>query len=420
MIPKELFLRILKHFLHPDMETGEMELSAAEIPGLMQFAAQHSVCPIVYDAIKDTEAFAGLPEQVREEYHRQVRDSVIIQICKTNSFLVIYRKLAAAGVTALVLKGIVLRSLYAKPDYRASCDEDLLIPKAQFYAADRVLREAGFSAETCSDPLQRHEITYHHAVTGVHLEIHLSLFPEDSQAYGRLNEEFPNVFDRRTAENIDNVRIETLDPTQHMLYLLCHGLKHFLHSGFGIRQICDMLMFAQTFGDRIDWKEVEKRTRRQHMYVFWMNLFDIGEKYLGFSWKAAGLERPENLKLDSGDMLEDLLDSGIYGKSSAGRNHSANMTLQAAGQGKQNGLRTTLFPNFDYMSSRYPYLKKHRWLLPAAWIQRDAEYFRHSNRREISEALSTGNRRISLLEKYEIVDFGKKNVKTGASGTDRD
>lgn len=35
-----------------------------------------------------------------------------------------------------------------------------------------------------------------------------------------------------------------MNASDHLFYLICHALKHFYHSGFGIRQVCDILLFA--------------------------------------------------------------------------------------------------------------------------------------------------------------------------------
>ena len=64
---------------------------------------------------------------------------------------------------------------------------------------------------------------------------------------------------------------------------------------------------------------------------FCINLLDIGERYLGFSYEASGAVRAaKKLHPDSEALLIDILDAGSFGKSSAGRIHSANITLYAA------------------------------------------------------------------------------------------
>ena len=410
MIIKSTFLQIMNRFIHPEAPAPAVsQLQTREIGELFRLARLHALYPAVYEAVQTAPAYLALPEEERRRRKQQTLQMVISQTQRTFHFLRIYQALLDQGLTPLVVKGLVLRSLYEKPDYRASSDEDLLIRREDFFRVDAALKAMGFTRDEVEKPQEQHEITFLDNATGVHLEIHMSLFPEQSGAYGRLNREFTQVFDHSVVQTIQGVPIHTLEPTEHMLYLLCHGLKHFLHSGFGIRQLCDMIVFAEAYGEKIDWARVEEATRRQNMYVFWMNLFDIGQRCLGFSWEKAGLQRPENVDLDSEAMLDDLLCSGIYGKSTENRVHSANITLQAAQSGHRSAMPlASLFPGLSYMQRSYPYLKRHKWLLPAAWVQRGAGYLRKAGKQDVSAVLDTGNYRVGLMKKYGIIGDTKK------------
>lgn len=373
---------------------------------ILQMATEHAVLPIVYEAVWRDESFQMVPEQMRMMCKFQVKRQVVRQAQGTMLFLDLYHRMADAGVTPLVMKGIVCREMYVTPDYRVSGDEDMLVRREEFETLDRFLLQSGFQRNEVEDMESEHEVTYMHPMNGMHLEVHLSLFPEESGSYGRLNQEFPDLFERQAVLNIQGVDVHTLDATQHMLYLLCHGLKHFLHSGFGIRQICDMVLFAETYGTKIDWAEIEDRTKRQNMYVFWMNLFDIGERYLGFSWEKAGLMKPKDEILASDAMLSDILDSGVFGKSSEERLHSANITLQAsdANAQKSSGVVAALFPEYEYMRKQYSYIEGKKWLLPVAWLQRMLAYRKKMRGKDMAKPVETGKQRVALLKKYGIIE----------------
>ena len=403
---KELFLCILKKYIHPDHEKIEIkDMTDEKWNNLFQMAVIHSVLPIIHEAIWQEEAYKKLPENVKEVLKYTSKRDIIRQSQYTAYFIELYKIFLKNGLKPLVVKGLILRNMYKDPDYRASGDEDILIKKDDFDKMDQILLQCGFLREKIEDPKDQHEISYYNRNNGFHLELHLTLFPKESGAYGRLNENFQNVFERSIKECINAVDIYTLDVTQHMLYLFCHGLKHFLHSGFGIRQLCDMVLFAETYGADIDWDEIISIMKKENMYVFVMNLLDIGERYLGFSWKKANLQRPEEELLDSEQLLDDLLLSGVYGKSNEERNHSANITLQAAESKKgKKGLVRSLFPEYSYMCRQYSYLKKYKILLPVAWIQRIFTYAKHTENKTIRQTVDIGNQRVGLLKKYNIID----------------
>lgn len=247
-----------------------------------------------------------------------------------------------------------------------------------------------------------HEISYFQPQTGVYIELHCTLFPEESGAYGHLNREFAHVFEQSICENIQGTEIWTLNPTEHMFYLICHSFKHFLHSGFGLRQVCDMVKMAEHYGAQIDWAYIDGKLDRLHMDVYWKGLVEIGTRYLSASWEL------KSGNVDGHELLLDLLESGIYGDSTMERKHSSNMTLAAVKSGKKNltaSLKESLFPSISYMKAKYGWLEKCPWLLPAAWAVRIVSYMKSSRKRDEREnSVEIGINRVELLRKYDIID----------------
>ena len=184
------------------------------------------------------------------------------------------------------------------------------------------------------------EMGYIHPKTGVFYEIHTRLFSTESSAYGYLNRAFSDVFAHPSRVEVQGQSIFTLEETHHLFYLLCHSFKHFLHGGVGIRQICDMVQMIRIYGRKIDWEMFWQLCEEYHMMCFCINLLDIGERYLGFSYEASGAVRAtKKLRPDSEALLIDLLDAGSFGKSSAGRIHSANITLYAIQNAEKAGYK---------------------------------------------------------------------------------
>ena len=147
----------------------------------------------------------------------------------------------------------------------------------------------------------------------LHIELHKELFSSESEAYGRLNEFFTRAFERKIRMEIGGTEIYTMCHTDHLLYLILHAFKHFLHSGFGIRQVCDIAVYADTYGKEIDWDYILEKCKETNADLFAASLFDIGEKWLVFDQKKAGY--PENwAKLDANgnELLADLLEGGVF------------------------------------------------------------------------------------------------------------
>ena len=211
---------------------------------------------------------------------------------------------------------------------------------------------------------------------------------------------------------IDNTDIRTMGYTDHLFYLICHAFKHFPHSGFGIRQVCDIILFANAYGDAIDWERVLEQCREIQADLFATALFGIDEKYLTFAPERVHYtESWREIRIDETDMLMDLLDSGIYGNANMSRKHSSNMTLDAVaadkiGKKAGNTVLKSLFPSAKKLESRYPYLRKYPVLLPIAWADRILKYRKETaagGDNAAADSVKIGNQRIELMKKYGII-----------------
>ena len=369
--------------------------------------AQQKVLPMAADALAPGLG-AGSGDSAFAAVRKTAVQTMAMQLHRSAVFLEVYRKLLEKGTHPLVVKGILCRELYPKPDLRISADEDLLVSEEELPAVLEVLRKAGMTA---ADPDAEQVLACRDSRTGLYLELHRTLFPASSEVYGGLNRFFEDAFANAVQVPLEGRVVWSLCPEEHLLYLILHSFKHFLHSGFGIRQVCDICLFTHRYGEEVDWPRLAQRLEQARAEVFAANLLAIGRKYLGFSAYPEAVERwmaGFGEKLDCEDLLADLLASGIYGSSSLPRQHSSLITLNAAkdgaaGRGAHRVLRTAFPPRKDMLKA-YPYLERYPWLLPAAWVQRLSRYQREGEGADSArESLAIGSRRVELLKKYCII-----------------
>ena len=402
------FLYILKSALLGNQISELDPLTDKDWKELSALAVQHKVLPMVYDAVCGLPQLQGTP--FLDVLKKTIRQQVVLQAQKNHGFLTLYRALQEAGVTPLVIKGIICRNLYPKPDYRISADEDLLILPDQFPICHQILTRQGMQTTATPEQLENdYEIPYRGTTRPLYIELHRSLFSPEAEAYGHWNGFFADVFDRMATEQIDGVAVGTLAPTDHLFYLIAHALKHFLHSGFGIRQICDIIMYANHHGSTVDWGRLLEQCNLIHAERFAAAIFEIGRAYLVFDPDNACYPHAwRKIQVSAEPLLEDILSGGIYGSATKSRQHSSNITLNAvaAEQGNRkagNPLLVSLFPPKSDMCGRYPWLKKDPWLLPLAWADRILRYRRETGSGDTAEPLKIGNTRIELLREYGII-----------------
>jgi hypothetical protein len=376
------------------------ELTADQWRELFAMAAEHKVLPLIFEPAYPQ--VARLDPALAADTKRQVRLQVVAQTIRTAEFLELYRALEEAGATPLVVKGIVCRQLYPRADHRPSADEDLWIPPEQYPLCHGVMTRLGLvTGETDANGV--YEVPYRRAGSSLYIELHKHLFPPGFRV---ADAEFNGFFShaRHVIEQIPGGSLRTLHPTDHMTYLLFHAFKHFLHSGFGIRQICDILLFAHRHGGAIDWERVRLSCRAIRAEKFAAALFAIGTRHLGFGpvgpWGS--------LYVDEKPLLQDVLCAGVYGSADLSRQHSSTITLEAVSTRKKApaGILAAAFPTAKHLEGRYPWLKKQPWLLPVAWTSRMADYLRETKRRpdsSLADALKIGTERVELLKRYDIL-----------------
>lgn len=409
-----LFLQAFNASLQNKNVNWDRDFSSEEWTALFRVAESHRVLPMIYEAVYSCPSAKKADGQLFRSFRQRTLHTVMVQALKTRAFLELLNGIIAAGVTPVVVKGLICRELYPKPDHRLSGDEDVLIPADQFALCHKAMCEFGMEPLVPEqDFAHAYEVPYGKKDSMLYVELHKQLFPPDSEAYGDWNRFFEGVQERAVAEHIQGVSVPTMGYTDHLLYLICHALKHFMHSGFGIRQVCDICLYANAYGAEIQWETLLTRCRELRADRFAAALFRIGEKHLTFdpdkaclpeSWRAIGV--------DERAMLEDLLDSGIYGADSMSRKHSSNITLNAVSAKKRggnagNGVLKTVFPSAKNLSGRYPYLREKPYLLPVAWADRLLKYRREtagSSDNHPAESVRIGNQRVRLMKQYGIIE----------------
>ena len=411
---QELFLQALKAALENKKVSWDDELEAQEWLALFHLAEVHNVLPLIYDAVYSCPAARKAEGELFLPFKRRTVQTVMLQTQKTNEFLRLYEKLRDAGIKPCVVKGIICRSIYPNPDHRVSSDEDIWIPKEQFPLGHEVMLSWGMSLSVPEQDIDAaYEVPYGKKGSPIYIELHKSLFPPESAAYGDLNRFFDGITENPEEVLVQGSKLYTMGHTDHLFYLICHAFKHFLHSGFGLRQVCDIILYANTYGDKIDWERIVDQCRQIRAELFTAALFRIGEKYLCFDGdKACYPAVWRELELDESVMLEDLLDSGVYGGANMSRKHSSNITLNAVSAQKQgqkagNNVLKTVFPPAKSLEGRFPYLKEHPYLLPVAWTSRIIHYQKELQQisgNDAAESIRIGNQRIELMKQYGIIE----------------
>lgn len=389
------------HIAKAAISGGDLPAEKADWPAIFTLANQQKLLPIVFEAVRKMPA-AEENVALFAVTKQQVIGQMLNQTVRSAEFSDLYHKLRSAGLHPIVVKGQLCSRLYPLKDHRISADDDLYIPDAEFMACHEQLLANGLTTDTPVDELATaDEVSYTKNGSPLYIELHRHLFDSAEDAHDELNHFFADL------NPVETDGFLAMPPHEHLLYLLLHAYKHFVRSGIGLRQFCDIGLWAREYHAEIDWQRLYDQCASVHAATFAAAAFRIARDYLGIDFD---LPMPWDASIDVEPLLHDSLCGGVYGSNDLTRLHSSTVTLnavKASRTGEKSSVLSTVFPNREYLERRYPYLKKRPYLLPVAWVQRIAHYASEKQSgtdNSASGSIKLGKERIELMKRYGIMD----------------
>ena len=389
------------HIVKAAVSGGDIPAENVDWPAVFALAGQQKLLPILFEAVRKTPA-AVENAALFAVTKQQVIGQVLNQTVRSAEFADLYRKLRKAGLRPIVVKGQLCSRLYPLKDHRISADDDLYIPDAEFMTCHEQLLANGLRTGAPADELaSADEVSYTKDGSPLYIELHRHLFDSAEDAHDELNHFFADL----NPVEIDGFL--AMPPHEHLLYLLLHAYKHFVRSGIGLRQFCDIGLWARAYHGEIDWQRLHEQCESVPAATFAAAAFRIARDDLGIEFD---LPAPWSDAVDVEPLLHDSLCGGVYGSNDLTRLHSSTVTLnavKASRTGEKSGVLRTVFPKREYLERNYPYLKKHPYLLPVAWAQRLAHYAGEKKTGADSSAsgsIKLARERIELMKRYDIMD----------------
>ena len=389
------------HIAKAAISGGNLPAEKVDWPSFFTLANQQKLLPILFEAVRKmpvAEENAALFAVTKQ----QVIGQVLNQTVRSVEFADLYRKLREAGLHPIVVKGQLCSRLYPLKDHRISADDDLYISDAEFMTCHKQLLTSSLTTDTPADELSTaDEVSYTKKGSPLYIELHRHLFDSSEDAHDELNHFFADL------KPVEIDGFLAMPPHEHLLYLILHAYKHFVRSGIGLRQFCDIGLWAREYQAEIDWHHLHDQCASVHAATFAAAAFHIARDYLGIEFS---LTAPWDASIDVEPLLHDTLCGGVYGSNDYRRLHSSTVTLnavKASRTGEKSSVLSTVFPKREYLEHRYPYLKKRPYLLPVAWVQRIAHYASEKQSgadNSASGSIKLAKERIELMKQYDIMD----------------
>lgn len=404
-----LLLKCVKCYMHNTQLDEAIDFGVDIWEKLYQLANEQRLLPVVYEIICHNSSFVKKDNLIKEHWRKKSIVSIIDQVNKSQAFLNLYEQVHKDNLNCIVTKGLILRELYEKKEWRTSGDEDVLVDKESFSQLHQLLIDNEYYVlnEDYIDDLE--VVVYDNYKSNLHLEVHKVLFGKET-VYNYFNDFFVNVFNEKRELVIDNRAIQIMEPQTQLLYLICHAFKHFVNLGVGLRQIMDIGMYSLKYHQEIDWHLLFNNIEKFNGDKFVGCIYAILNDYLGIAYDQINFPVDKiDYELDYYPFLKDLFAGGIYGKAQSKRTYG-HLLVNPMLKGKRKHLLLNIFfPSKDNLKQSYPILNEHPYLLLYVWIKRAIRFIKRyrkdysKNNISIKGIILENNERVNLLKKYEII-----------------
>lgn len=246
---QNVFAQIIKSSLTDNKNlcaSDANDLPGAEYAELVRLVRIHKLSALVYD---EFQMLSLCPPALTRQIDQMALSTV------NTSFDLLYvskdisERLFQNRIPSVIIKGITAASYYTQPLYRKSGDIDLLIPQTILYDAVDVCKGIGYEVKE----IQR---AHHHVVMAKEgspdIELHTMLAEpfDDEGVNALLSDQVARLFEDLEknkkcfqTKDILGISFEMLSDAYMAYELLIHMLQHYLRSGFGIRLLCDWVVF---------------------------------------------------------------------------------------------------------------------------------------------------------------------------------
>lgn len=293
------------------------EMTAEQWHKVIRLAQTHKVLSLCYDVLQQ---YPSIPEGCLNICERSSRQTVYNNYRLLFLTKYVVSLLLEAGIAVIVLKGEVTALLYPVPELRKSGDVDLLLEKPEaLTAACTILEENGFQIKDQQAAL--HHITFSSG-EGITIELHgMIAEPFDNRKINLYLERLiPEMFANGIEEKGWGFPLPSLAQGYHAFYLLLHMLQHFLRYGFGLKYLCDWVVFWNRQIDKEQSMIFLRLVSESGILGFAKMITAVCVEYLGLKKeKVAFLKADKITKEQKAELLKEIIEAGEFGKAQKDR-----------------------------------------------------------------------------------------------------
>ncbi len=319
---------------------------------LLQISAANHMSYLLLGALIRTD---NLPEEYKDNIRGRIMRSLMQGSVQVMELQAIEKCFEEKHIACQPMKGARMKFFYPAPEMREMSDIDILIHEDCFERAALELKNMGYELD---QSVKHHDIFEKKPYMVV--EAHRAMY-DKTVDYAQY-EYFKNLSRAVLREGFSYVY--DFKAEDFYIYMIAHMAKHFYARGCGVRNLVDIYVYLEKFGDKMDYKYLAEEFGRLGLITFTKHVEKLARIWL------AGEDGSEFYD----QLFEYMLNCGIYGKDENGIwNKFCEEKMKDREPGRLKLKLWYWFPPLHYMSEYYPWLEDREYLLIWAWIVRGVQ-----------------------------------------------
>ncbi|HBI6897034.1 TPA: nucleotidyltransferase family protein [Clostridium perfringens] len=375
---------------------------------ILSEANAHEISALIYSSIYGVKELEGLSKDELNKWKKSTFFTGIGHIAHYNQVGKMLEKFNGKNIDVIVLKGLVVRELYPKPEFRTMGDSDILVHEEDLERVTLLLEELGYKLEECEDEHGAHLVFSHEQYRPV--EVHWTLINDD---YFIGTKEFEKEIWKNSMKiKIGNAEVLSLGLEDLALHLCLHMAVHIVCGGFGLRQLCDLVLLVEQKGQKIDWENFMVKAIECRSEKFILAIFKCCEELFNIQIPKAILNsgRVENELVE--DLIQNIFNSGVFGRKDVIGTLGADFAYSKDEKEEKRSISEKyldlVFPKVENMSEKYNYAKDNKILTPVAWAHHlgagvlNKDYSLKNKIRFFTKSVTVSKKKRKLLDELNL------------------
>ena len=295
------------------------EESAPDWNGILYLGRTQAVLPLVYDGMLTLPSDRQLKGPALMKLLAYVDKIEKLNMELNDAVTEISSRLSAEGIRSVLLKGQGLAALYRNPLHRQCGDIDLYVGEENYRKAADIIRQWPEIHRELPENIKHITFSY----KNVEIELHRNAFQMPGS---RLDRKY-RILEQQELENgTDSVYADipvsdasakgkTVVPPVlfNVFYTFCHAFSHFMISGLGLRQMCDVAVLLERYGTSLDLTLLHSWLKDYKLDKEWKMFICLLVDFLGLPPSKAPLY-DNSLNSVSAKLLDTIFNDGNFGQ----------------------------------------------------------------------------------------------------------